>query len=149
MIEITPATNEEVIKLCHLGRAYQLEYSKHVIVDVAICIKNYTSFIESGLGCMFALKIDGKVVGGIAGVAYPDIHSGIMVAVETFWFVDKEYRGHGIKLLGVFEEWAKDQECEKVALIHLSDSFPDVLEKIYARRGYCLVEKHYVKEIQP
>ena len=146
---INQATTQDIVDVCTLAKVYETEYSSHVIVDVPLCIKQYTEFVDSGIGCVFVLKENGKVVGGIAGIKYPDLHSGIMTAVETFWFVDKLHRGKGLALLAVFEKWAAEQECKRIAMIHLEDSHPEILEKVYLHRGYKLFEKHYVREIKP
>ncbi len=70
-----------------------------------------------------------------------------MIAVETFWFVAPEHRGIGIRLFNAFEKWAKDNQCSKTAMIHLTDSMPERLEQLYLKRGYRLIEKHYVKDL--
>lgn len=123
------------------------EHTDHVLVDVNHATTMYTGFIGSGEGVMFYMEKDGEITGGIGGICAPDLHHPRVIAVETFWFVLPEHRGGGIKLLERFELWAKDKKCDLVALIHLSDSYPDILEKIYLRRGYSLVEKHYLKEV--
>jgi hypothetical protein len=50
-------------------------------------------------------------------------------------------------LLEFFEDWAKNNGCDAIAMIYLSDSMPDSLEQLYIRRGFKLVEKHFVKEV--
>lgn len=144
---ITPASKQDIADVCTLAKVYETEYSSHVIVDIDICIDQYSKFVDSGVGCVFVLKKDGVVVGGIAGIKYPDLHSGILTAVETFWFVDKSHRGKGLLLLSTFEKWAKSNDCKRIAMIHLEDSHPVVLERLYIHRGYKLEEKHYVKEV--
>jgi GNAT superfamily N-acetyltransferase len=69
------------------------------------------------------------------------------MAVETFWFVHPDHRGQGLSLLVEFEKWGKREGCQTLAMIHMVDSFPDKLETLYRRRGYKLIEKHYLKEI--
>lgn len=124
------------------------EHTSHVLVDVDHATSIYEEFIDSGKGVMFYIEKDGEIIGGIGGIFGPDLHFPRSVAVETFWFVLPGYRGEGMKLLSTFEAWAKDNNCSHVAAIHLEDSYPESLEKIYHRRGYALVEKHYLKEIR-
>lgn len=147
MTTIEKANKDTLYEVAKLAKAYETDYTEFVTVDVEYSYRTYLEFIEKGHGCAFVLKINDQVVGGISGLKFPDINSGIMTAVECFWFVKEEHRGAGLQLLAFFESWAKEQGCKRMALIHLVDSFPDVLEKVYLRRGYRLVEKHYVKEV--
>lgn len=148
MYEVTEATLAEVPKITILCKAFENE-TAHVKVDISHSIKSYCKFIDSGVGAMLLLKRDGEIIGGLGCLHYPDLHSGELTAVETFWFVDPGHRGKGLMLLDEFEKWAARQECTKVAMIHMVDSHPDILEKLYIRRGYKLVEKHFVKEVTP
>ena len=112
-------------------------------------IKKYREMIQNGTGVLL-LSINGNTIqGGIGGIKGPDFHDGDMYAVETFWFVYPEYRqkGVGVELLNAFEEWGRSNGCEKVAMIHLVDSYPDVLKRFYEANGYHLAELHYVKDL--
>ena len=144
---IREATIDEFRLVATMAKNFE-DHTSYVKVDVEHTIKEYKRIIESGTGIVFALIEDGKVVGGVGGVKFIDIHYPRLLAVETFWFVLPEYRGGGIKLLIRFEQWAKDNNCERVAFIHLSDSHPEILKKIYTRRGYTMVETHYEKVIK-
>lgn len=48
-------------------------------------------------------------------------------------------------LVDAYEAYAERLGCQKKAMVHMVDSYPDILEKLYLKRGYRLVEKHYVK----
>ena len=78
---------------------------------------------------------------------FPDPNTGEMLATEFFWFVNPESRGSGLKLLKVFEKWAKEKGCKKVIMVHLSDSMPEKIRNIYLRFGYKVAETHYIKEV--
>jgi len=147
-LDVVKASIEQMIVAVTLAKGFEQE-TAHVKVDVPYCIKTYTSFIEAGIGGVLALLHDGKVIGGLGYVVADDLHCPRSLAIETFWFVPPENRGGGMLLLQAFEDVARDLHCDGVAMIHLTDSHPDALEKVYARRGYNLVEKHYVKELLP
>ena len=147
MYTVTIASESDIAEICILAKQYDGGFSKHVTVDVPYATKRYQSLVASGMMTVFALKYDGKIVGGIAGLIFPDMNSGIQTAVECFWFVNPENRGKGLILLDAFENWAKERHCKKVAIIHLEDSFAEVLKRLYLRRGYKLIESHYMKEI--
>uniref|UniRef100_A0A6M3IPD8 Putative acetyltransferase n=1 Tax=viral metagenome TaxID=1070528 RepID=A0A6M3IPD8_9ZZZZ len=123
--------------------------SKFVKVDPEYCRRIYSDMIGRGMAKGFILIEDGNIHGGIGGLIGPDLHNGEKTAVETFWFVAPGFRGGlgAYELWRKFEEWAKEQGCKKVAMIHLSDSYPERLERIYKARGYKLLELHYVKEL--
>jgi GNAT superfamily N-acetyltransferase len=69
------------------------------------------------------------------------------MAVEAFWFVGPTYRGIGKLLFEAFEAEAKRLGCQKLAMIHMVDSYPDTLKIFYEKQGYHLAELHYVKEV--
>lgn len=66
-------------------------------------------------------------------------------AKETVWFVTPQARGRGaIRMLDVYEAWARDQGCVAVGMASLVSN--DV-SKLYARRGFAPVETHFVKSL--
>jgi N-acetylglutamate synthase-like GNAT family acetyltransferase len=93
------------------------------------------------------LEKDGKLIGSLGFIKAPDLHNGTLMLIETFWFTDPLERGYGLLLLDAYEKYAQETGIKKVAIIHMMDSYPERLEQLYLRRGYILMEKHYVKEI--
>ena len=113
-------------------------------------VEVYRKLIESGDGVeLIAEDDDGNIMGAIAGIKAPDMHSGIMQAIETFWFVHPAYRksGVGVALLEAFEAWAKEEGCKRVGMTYLVDSHPESLRKLYEYKGYKLVEQHFMKRL--
>ena len=121
--------------------------TEHVKVDPDYTSKRYMEMIGNGSAKVFIGEENGVIQGAIGFIISNDLHDGKKVAIEAFWFVDPTYRGLGKLLFNVFEEEGKKIGCEKFAMIHMVDSYPDTLEAFYIRNGYKLVEKHYVKEI--
>jgi GNAT superfamily N-acetyltransferase len=147
-VRIERATIDEIRPITEMATRFENETS-HVKVDVEHSVKNYTRFYGQGNGGMIALKTDdGGIVGGLGYVIAPDLHFPRILAVETFWFVLPDFRGEGLKLMLEFEKIAEERGCDCTAMIHLSDSHPAALEKIYRRKGYELVEKHYVRRLK-
>jgi GNAT superfamily N-acetyltransferase len=147
MYSVNVASSDEIMKIIVLAKQYDGVFSQHIEVDVEYAQKRYLAMVASGMMTVFAMKRGGIIVGGLAGLVCPDINNGKKLAVECFWFVNEADRGKGLLLLDAYESWAKSEGCDKMALIHLEDSFPDKLKKLYERKGYKLVESHYVKEI--
>lgn len=121
--------------------------TKFVTVDVEYAAKRYEKMIDDGLATVLIAEKNGVMLGGLGFINAPDLHNGEMIAVETFWFVAPEHRGIGIHLLNAFEKWAKENGSDKTAMIHLTDSMPERLKRLYLKRGYRLIEKHYVREV--
>jgi GNAT superfamily N-acetyltransferase len=145
-MKIYEARGAEVRKVAEFMRQFE-QATSFVKVDVDYTTGVYMKMIEQGIAAFLVLEDEGKMLGGLGCLKFPDIHSGEMMAVETFWFMAPESRGKGLLLLDAFEAWGARQGCRKLAMIHLADSYPKALERLYSMRGYKLIEKHYVKAI--
>lgn len=100
------------------------------------------------LGVIFLLcDAKGQVAGGLGGVSTPDIGNGELVATECFWFVRDGMRGEGLKLYKAFEEWALQRACRQIQMVHLSDSMPERLAKLYQRLGFRRAEVRFCKDL--
>ena len=113
-------------------------------------IKQAEDLIRSGNGVvLLSVGDEGEIQGGICAIKGRDRHDGTLYAVEDFFFVFPQYRKMGVahELLEAFESWARDEKCHKVAMIHLVDSYPEVLKKFYEVNGYKLIELHYAKDL--
>lgn len=141
---------EDIRRMTELAKQYDGGFSQHIRVDVEYSVKQYVHMTGAGWGVVFALKDgNGEIVGGLGAIKGPDLHCGAMTAIETFWFTNPDSRGHGLLLLDAFEAWARENGCPRIAIVHLEDSMPERLSVLYRRRGYKLVESHYVKGIEP
>lgn len=112
-------------------------------------LHNWTLFLEKNIGAMWAFLKDGKPVGLLGGILAPDMNDGELLAVETFWYVMPEHRNsmESIKLLMVFELWARDVGAKRIMMAHLLSSMPEKLASYYEKRGYRPLEINYVKEL--
>lgn len=110
-------------------------------------VTSWTGFLEAGIGVIFIAEEDGEVTGAIAGVIYPDLYSGVLVATEFFWVMRAEHRGSGVQLYKAFESWAREQGCHQIRMVHLSDSMPDKVARFYRQHGYQPSEVHFTKEL--
>ena len=108
----------------------------------------WRGLLESGTGTIILAEEDGAVDGAIGGVVYPEPYSGELVASEFFWFVRESSRGEGLRLYRAFEKWARDKGAVQIRMVHLHDSMPGKLSRVYERLGYTAVETHYVKGLK-
>jgi GNAT superfamily N-acetyltransferase len=139
-------TYEDVRMVAEYMKQFE-QATEYVKVDVDYTSGAYWDLIQDGIATFFIMEDDGKMIGGLGAVKYPDLHDGKMMAVESFWFVAPENRGKGMSLFNAFETWAINEGCKKLAMIHMVDSYPEILERLYVRKGYKLIEKHYVREV--
>lgn len=143
---IIQATEQQVDLIVPLGNQFS-DSSKFVRFDTEIAVKNIKSIISNKIGVLFLYIKNDDILGMICGIKHPDILTGKWVATELFWFVDVEHRGIGLKLLNQFEKWAMLQGCTQIIMMHLSDLMPEIVKKIYIKRGYELLESHFIKEL--
>lgn len=69
-----------------------------------------------------------------------------MLARETVWFIDPEYRGTAaVRMLDAYERWAKSLGCVFTGMAGMGAD-PKVA-KLYLRRGYRVAETHYLKAL--
>ena len=88
-----------------------------------------------------------KVVGVIAGVIGASMVSTAPVMQELIWFVSKAHRKHGTKLLGEFEQFARQRGCKHILMVHLGGANKEIMERFYTRSGYKLLELQYIKDL--
>ena len=141
------ATVEDVPKILPCGVQYTNKI-KDMPLDADHWLGTWREFIDAGTGVIYLAEDDnGFIVGGIGGICYPCLLTNRKTAVELFWYTDDEHRGEGVKLYNLFEQWARDEGCERMAMIYLPDSMPAKLDIFYRRKGYFLRECHYEKAI--
>jgi hypothetical protein len=114
-----------------------------------VFLEHWRGFLESGRGYMIGLWKETDLAGVMGFVLAPDMWNGDTMAIECLWYVRKQHRGGpgAMRLLFEFEKQAKRLGAVRTALIHLESLTPVELESVYLKRGYVLVEKHYVKTL--
>ena len=138
--------SSEMRKVTEFMKQFE-QASQFVKVDIDHATKIYEDAIDRGSMTVMVMEQENELIGSLAFLVAPDLHDGTLVGVETYWFMHPDHRRYGLKLFKLFETLAMNKGCTKLAMIHMMDSSPEVLEKLYRRRGYELIEKHYVKEI--
>jgi len=98
---------------------------------------------------LFVAYKDGELVGFIGGtINYSTFNKNQIIAQETAWFVSKKHRNGtiGLKLISAFENECKDSGANFVIMVHMNNLNSSKLYKLYGRRGYKVLETHYIKE---
>jgi GNAT superfamily N-acetyltransferase len=147
---ITQISDREELEelLVILENFYKLMPYKQDLAKVrSTWVDTWHSLILTQVGKIFALKQNDKIVGAIGFVIHPSLEDGVKVCTEAFWYVDEKYRGKGLSLLLHLQKYAKAQGAERMMMIHLSNSMPEKLKKLYERLGYKEIETIYMKEL--
>ena len=104
-------------------------------------------FLDLGIGHILGLSSGERLVGAPGFLVAPDPNDGALVAQETFWYVEPESRGSGLRLLRAFEDEALALGVKRVLVAHLKEINGPELKRIYEHRGYRETETTYMKEI--
>lgn len=110
-------------------------------------IENWFFMIEGGVGKILALKEDNNFIGAIGLVVTPSLEDGVMTCMEAFWYVDKNHRGQGLKLLIKGQKVAKEMGAKRMVMMFLENSMPEKVKNVYERMGYNLIQTSYFKEL--
>jgi hypothetical protein len=86
---------------------------------------------------------NGMARGVLAAVAAPHHLAPVMVASEIIWWIDPAWRGlAATRMLAAYEQWAVECECQFIGMVGLGAD--PAVSKLYARRGYQAVERHFL-----
>jgi len=110
-------------------------------------IPAWKDLIKSKKGKIFALEKERKIIGALGFLITPALEDGALCATEAFWYVDEQHRGAGLKLLNKYESYAKSIGCKRIGMVHLENSMPDKLKRLYTRKKYKHIESMYLKEL--
>lgn len=107
-----------------------------------------SGFILSDDSAVWVLVKSGLVVGMSGAVMFPFYaNESYKIAQELFWYVDKNHRGEGGKLLESMEKWAKASGAKSMHMISLETPSAKVMDRYYKRSGYTPIEHTYSKEL--
>ena len=140
-------------------------YSKAYFGDVARLIKEFheeavaeydgefnaeavTETISTGepANC-FLLILDGVCQGLLYGTRFRSTVNGKPIFQEIMWYVSKDYRIYGVKLLKEVEKHLQSEGVSIMIMAVLQNSKTEKLERFYERIGYKPMETHFVKEL--
>lgn len=146
---IRKATINDLPKLAPIASEFYQASRLLGTFEMSRFIVLWTQLLGNGTGAVFLLEDDAEIVGALGGVAYPDIYSSELIAMEFFWYVRPDSRGGGgMRLYREFEAWAEFMECSQIRMAHLTHSMPEKLERLYQRLGYVKAETHYMKAVK-
>ena len=133
--------------ICQLGHEFYVEGKLPGQFVPAIFEKNWRSWLNIEIGVLLVLDCEGEVGGVIGALVSEDPCDGTKVAQEMFWFVGRQSRGHGLKLIDALELTLIGMGVRRLTMAHLSSLRAKPLAALFARKGFRPVETHYVKEL--
>lgn len=113
-----------------------------------VFVASWTTLIERGIGFIVGLFEESRLCGCLGAAVTKCLNSGKLIANEMFWFIQSESRGHGLRMLQAYEDESKKRGATRCSMALISSLQPEVLGKIYERRGYRPFEIAYTKELK-
>jgi GNAT superfamily N-acetyltransferase len=142
---IRDATTDDIPRLMEMGARFVAEtvYRERLVIDEDALTRTFRMLITADSGTLF-VSVAGDTVTGMIGLfVFEHPFTGELAAHELFWWVEPEYRGHGLKLLKCAEAWAAGAGAKHV---HMVAPSPEV-GRLYERLGYGYLEAGYQKAI--
>jgi GNAT superfamily N-acetyltransferase len=84
-----------------------------------------------------------KPTGMLGGLIFSHPLSHQTFFSELFWWVEPDYRGNGLALLRMAEEWATERGASHSIMI----SPDDRVSRLYETLGYAKLETHYIRPL--
>lgn len=107
----------------------------------------WESLLTSGTGAMWKHDTEGDLTGIIAGILYPDMFDGELVATEVVWYVSPVARSSraAYDLWQELEMWAKSSNAARI-YSGAAVGNPK-LGQMFLKRGMKEMETYYTKDI--
>lgn len=102
--------------------------------------KAYSALVDSENSEIFIALIDDHVIGLLIGVLEASYLCDTHDAVETLFYVKKDYRANAAAnmLLDAFEEWAREVGAYRAQLRMTQMGRAEALATLFGRKGYSL-----------
>lgn len=146
-MDIRPLEREEICRLIPLAEQFYAEGKLPGRLVPEKFISTWETLFDQECGYILGMFEGTELVGTLGAMTYPDIYDGDLIATEMFWFVNEQHRGRGLQLFNEFEKWAAEIGAVRIVMIHLKNLSPDVLHKLYVKRGYNEIETHFIKDL--
>jgi hypothetical protein len=148
LISVRPATADDIADIADMAVPFiaYSDYGPFVNPTKQDMEAVLLKMIDTGI--VLGAFDEGKAVGVIVAVmTHPWLSPSTRVAAEMAWWVNEEYRGGrtAFLLLKAFEDWAKSNQADVIALSDLVINGDTPIGKMVAKLGYTLVERSHVK----
>ena len=96
----------------------------------------------------FVAVYEGKVVGVLAGRFITDFCSTDPVYEELIWYVTKQHRRYGLKLLEYVENWCIAEGTTRLVMGCMHNSKTEKLYGLYEKLGFKPMETRFIKVLK-
>lgn len=143
------ATPEDIRNVAVMGASFYAEGSLPGGFREEVFVSSWEKILATGAGRIFVLDRDMEFCGALGALIFPDMNDGAKVAMELFWYVMPQHRGHGLMLMEAFEDWGRANAISRSIIAHFLTINPEAMGKLYRRKGYRAIETNYVKTFTP
>lgn len=149
MIEVVTYKDDYFLDVVRLVKEFHAEAVSEYdeIFSTDTLIETIKQQKDRNADTCFLLIIDGVCQGILFGVITFSPLNGKPVFQEVIWYVQKEHRFHGVRLLRFAEKMLKDKGCGLIIMAVLENSKTEKLHQFYERLGYRKMETHYVRNL--
>ena len=137
---ITPQDREAFARLMVEFGSERLERDG-IVIDYEIALKHFDAYI--GIDGVFGLITDDGS-GVILACIAPIMGTDKIMGQEIVWYVQKDKRSQGVRLLRNMEMLLKEKGCQSIMMIGLEG---DTSCDFYKRSGYMVKQHSYIKEL--
>lgn len=149
MIRIETYSDKYFLDVVKLAKAFHqeavIEYDG--IFEVDALINTITNLKEENSKNAFLLIIDEVCQGILAGVEYKSMINSNRIFQEIIWFVNRDFRRHGIYLLNKAQEFLKSNGINIMIMAVLENSKTEKIKNLYSRLGFKPMEVHYIRTL--
>lgn len=147
---IRPATPDDMPRILEMGERFfeTAGWPEIAEWDAGSMEQTLGYLMDAATGCVFVAETEAGIVGMTGGMLNPFYFNlSHVTGQELFWWVEPEHRGLGSGLFDALEAWATDAGAKSFSMIALDRLKPDVLGRIYQRRGYRAAEHSYIRRL--
>lgn len=150
-ITIRQAGYRDIETIAEMGARFfkEAEWSDVTSWDHESVTQTLQTLIDSDDGILLVCVKDGKVIGMAGGLVHPAyFNRHHKTGQELFWWVEPDHRsGVGGRLLEGLESAALYRGAQSWSMIALASLRPEVVGKVYQRRGYRASEQTFIKAL--
>lgn len=140
---IRPAISTDKARVLVMAKAFHAVSGAPFAFSPAAASVLFDAALSDSNRLCLIYECEGIARGVLAAVAAPHHLAPVKVASEIIWWIDLDWRGRAAtKMLVAYEQWAAECGCQYVSMVGLGAD--PAISKLYERRGYQAVERHFV-----
>lgn len=147
--KIVPMTMHNIIEAMHFSMRNKDIYPIFSAFDPAEFIRIWLPLMDAGEAVGWLVMTDeDKAVGTLIGRKIYHPVTGLITAVKQLWFIEPEYRKHGVRMLDLFIAWAKNNGCETVSVNTMYNDEAAGIERVLERKRFAPTFKTFTLDLR-